>query len=56
MNNICVLLSCRKKVTIHVPYRVRKVKHTHTIYKVMPRYEHNYHDKEDTDNDDTYDV
>ncbi|XP_011639021.1 uncharacterized protein LOC105428404 [Pogonomyrmex barbatus] len=24
-----------KKVVIHVPYRVKNVKHTHTIYKII---------------------
>lgn len=27
----------RKKVVIHVPYRVKNVKHTHTIYKMLPQ-------------------
>ncbi|XP_074101500.1 uncharacterized protein LOC141529057 [Cotesia typhae] len=26
----------KKKVVIHVPYRIKKIKHTHTVYKVIP--------------------
>lgn len=29
----------RKKVVIHVPYKVKNVKHTHTIYKIIPHHE-----------------
>ncbi|GAB1866327.1 hypothetical protein CAJAP_07406 [Camponotus japonicus] len=39
-----------KKVIIHVPYRVKKVKHTHTIYKIIP---HHSEAKHREDNDDT---
>lgn len=28
-----------KKVVIHVPYKVKNVKHTHTIYKIIPHHE-----------------
>ncbi|XP_043475258.1 uncharacterized protein LOC122506905 [Leptopilina heterotoma] len=28
-----------KKVIIHVPYRVKNVKHTHTIFKIVPHKE-----------------
>ncbi|XP_076671982.1 uncharacterized protein LOC143370963 [Andrena cerasifolii] len=44
-----------KKVTIHVPYRVQKVKHTHTIYKIIPQYQ-DHRDKGDFEEDDNYDV
>ncbi|CAK9797883.1 hypothetical protein ANTQUA_LOCUS1396 [Anthophora quadrimaculata] len=27
-----------KKVIIHIPYRVNNVKHTHTVYKIIPHY------------------
>ncbi|CAL7935515.1 unnamed protein product [Xylocopa violacea] len=27
-----------KKVTVHIPYRIRNVKHTHTVYKIVPHY------------------
>ncbi|XP_025160767.1 uncharacterized protein LOC112589919 [Harpegnathos saltator] len=36
-----------KKVVIHVPYRVKNVKHTHTIYKLIPHYHKRKHDDED---------
>ncbi|XP_012146226.1 uncharacterized protein LOC100878713 [Megachile rotundata] len=29
-----------KKVIIHVPYRVKNMKHTHTVYVVIPHYDH----------------
>ncbi|XP_076225172.1 uncharacterized protein LOC143174707 [Nomia melanderi] len=54
-----------KKVIIHVPYRVKKMEHTHTIYKLIPHYEHKHHDhhdhhdhheKEDLEDDDKYDI
>ncbi|XP_015586118.1 uncharacterized protein LOC107263440 [Cephus cinctus] len=32
-----------KKVLIHVPYRIKNVKHTHTIYKIIPHH-HESHD------------
>ncbi|XP_030031144.2 putative uncharacterized protein DDB_G0287191 [Manduca sexta] len=32
-----------KKVVIHVPYKVRKVKHTHTVYKTV-HHHHTHHD------------
>ncbi|XP_033223735.1 uncharacterized protein LOC117177260 isoform X2 [Belonocnema kinseyi] len=28
-----------KKVIIHVPYHVKNLKHTHTIYKIIPHHE-----------------
>ncbi|KAF7417821.1 hypothetical protein HZH68_000474 [Vespula germanica] len=31
--------SSSKKVVIHVPYKVKNVKHTHTIYKIIPHHE-----------------
>nr|XP_033328426.1 uncharacterized protein LOC117221508 [Megalopta genalis] len=55
-----------KKVIIHVPYRVKKVEHTHTIYKIVPRYtsehleRHEHHDRrekeEEPEDEDKYDV
>ncbi|XP_076649660.1 uncharacterized protein LOC143357223 [Halictus rubicundus] len=48
-----------KKVIIHVPYRVKKVEHTHTIYKIVPSYHHKHEDilsKEDLEDDEKYDV
>ncbi|XP_076623398.1 uncharacterized protein LOC143342941 [Colletes latitarsis] len=45
-----------KKVTIHVPYRVKKMKHTHTVYMVVPKYESHYQEKEDSEDDDKYDI
>jgi len=33
-------------VIIHVPYQVKNVKHTHTIYKII---EHNHHGKHKND-------
>lgn len=26
----------RKKVVIHVPFKIKNVKHTHTVYKLVP--------------------
>ncbi|XP_011300156.1 uncharacterized protein [Fopius arisanus] len=26
-----------KKVVIHLPYKVKNIKHTHTVYKVLPQ-------------------
>lgn len=43
-----IFFCCRKKVIIHVPYRVKKVKHTHTIYKIIPHHEAKHRE----DNDD----
>ncbi|XP_011685664.1 PREDICTED: uncharacterized protein LOC105448663 [Wasmannia auropunctata] len=37
-----------KKVVIHVPYRVKNVKHTHTIYKIISDHHHGKH-KSDED-------
>ncbi|XP_029035312.2 uncharacterized protein LOC117604674 [Osmia lignaria lignaria] len=37
-----------KKVIVHVPYRVKNLKHTHTIYVVIPHYDEKEEDsKED---------
>ncbi|XP_076248275.1 uncharacterized protein LOC143188098 [Calliopsis andreniformis] len=44
-----------KKVTIHIPYRVKKVKHTHTVYKIVPHYPDVNHEKKDSDEDDNDD-
>jgi len=33
-------------VIIHVPYQVKNVKHTHTIYKII---KHNHHGKHKND-------
>ncbi|EZA54992.1 hypothetical protein DMN91_008628 [Ooceraea biroi] len=42
-----------KKVVIHVPYRVKSVKHTHTIYKIIPPdYRKAKHENEDEHDDD----
>ncbi|XP_023938755.1 uncharacterized protein LOC112046359 isoform X1 [Bicyclus anynana] len=32
-----------KKVVIHVPYKVKKIKHTHTVYKTV-HHHHTHHD------------
>ncbi|XP_043514848.1 uncharacterized protein LOC122531190 [Frieseomelitta varia] len=40
-----------KKVIIHVPYRIKNVKHTHTIYKILPHYDE---DKKDIEEEDKY--
>ncbi|XP_053624589.1 uncharacterized protein LOC128683223 [Plodia interpunctella] len=32
-----------KKVVIHVPYKVKKIKHTHTVYKTI-HHHHTHHD------------
>ncbi|XP_038216647.1 uncharacterized protein LOC119835737 [Zerene cesonia] len=32
-----------KKVVIHVPYKVKKIKHTHTVYKTI-HHHHKHHD------------
>ncbi|XP_041987620.1 uncharacterized protein LOC121739308 [Aricia agestis] len=34
-----------KKVVIHVPYKVKKIKHTHTVYKTI-HHHHTHHDHE----------
>ncbi|KYN15009.1 hypothetical protein ALC57_12804 [Trachymyrmex cornetzi] len=44
--------SFRKKVVIHVPYRVKNVKHTHTIYKIIAHGKH--HHKSDEEYYDDY--
>ncbi|XP_077264646.1 uncharacterized protein LOC143898798 [Temnothorax americanus] len=36
-----------KKVVIHVPYQVKNVKHTHTIYKIVDT--HHHHGKKKSD-------
>ncbi|XP_061729830.1 uncharacterized histidine-rich protein DDB_G0274557-like isoform X2 [Cydia pomonella] len=33
----------KKKVVIHVPYKVKKIKHTHTVYKTI-HHHHTHHD------------
>ncbi|XP_043796316.1 uncharacterized protein LOC122716892 [Apis laboriosa] len=43
-----------KKVIIHVPYRVKNVKHVHTIYKIIPHYREDK--KEDLEEDDKYEI
>ncbi|XP_054012820.1 uncharacterized histidine-rich protein DDB_G0274557 [Hylaeus anthracinus] len=43
------------KVIIHVPYRVKNVKHTHIIYKILPQYEHE-HEKEEFEEEDKYEI
>ncbi|KYN01057.1 hypothetical protein ALC62_08283, partial [Cyphomyrmex costatus] len=35
-----------KKVVIHVPYRVKNVKHTHTIYKIIAHHGKHKSDEE----------
>jgi len=50
IKGLCNIFCFRKKVIIHVPYRVKKVKHTHTIYKIIP---HHSEAKHREDNDDT---
>ncbi|CAH4038439.1 unnamed protein product [Pieris brassicae] len=35
-----------KKVVIHVPYKVKKVRHTHTVYKTV-HHHHKHHDFHD---------
>ncbi|XP_075990834.1 uncharacterized protein LOC142986294 isoform X2 [Anticarsia gemmatalis] len=32
-----------KKVVIHVPYKVKKIRHTHTVYKTI-HHHHTHHD------------
>ncbi|XP_037869967.1 putative uncharacterized protein DDB_G0287191 isoform X3 [Bombyx mori] len=32
-----------KKVIIHVPYKLKKIKHTHTVYKTI-HHHHTHHD------------
>lgn len=50
-----ILFLCdRKKVIIHVPYRVKNVKHVHTIYKIIPHYREDK--KEDFEEDDKYEI
>ncbi|XP_067208632.1 uncharacterized protein [Linepithema humile] len=45
-----------KKVVIHVPYKVKNVKHTHTIYKILKPQHHRRELKYDDDDDyDEYD-
>ncbi|KYN32190.1 hypothetical protein ALC56_13568, partial [Trachymyrmex septentrionalis] len=41
-----------KKVVIHVPYQVKNVKHTHTIYKIIAHGKH--HHKSDEEYYDDY--
>ncbi|XP_039308219.1 uncharacterized protein LOC120358342 [Solenopsis invicta] len=41
-----------KKVVIHVPYRVKNVKHTHTIYKIIAHRGHGKHKSDDEYYDD----
>ncbi|XP_033183119.1 uncharacterized protein LOC117235030 isoform X1 [Bombus vosnesenskii] len=41
-----------KKVIIHIPYRIKNIKHTHTIYKVVPHYHEDT--KEDIEEDDKH--
>ncbi|KAL0111669.1 hypothetical protein PUN28_013098 [Cardiocondyla obscurior] len=41
-----------KKVVIHVPYRVKNVKHTHTIYKIMSHHSLGKHKSDDEYYDD----
>lgn len=43
-----------KKVIIHVPYRVKNVKHVHTIYKIIPHYREDK--KEDFEEDEKYEI
>lgn len=38
--------SFRKKVVIHVPYRVKNIKHTHTIYKIIAHHGKHKSDEE----------
>ncbi|XP_045458521.1 uncharacterized protein LOC123668873 [Melitaea cinxia] len=35
-----------KKVVIHVPYKVKKIKHTHTVFKTI-HHHHSHHDHHD---------
>ncbi|CAH0716062.1 unnamed protein product, partial [Brenthis ino] len=35
-----------KKVVIHVPYKVKKIKHTHTVFKTV-HHHHTHHDHQD---------
>ncbi|KAL6440646.1 hypothetical protein ACFW04_003257 [Cataglyphis niger] len=44
-----------KKVVIHIPYRVKNVKHTHTIYKIIPHYDKAKHREDDDDDTGYYD-
>ncbi|KOB72620.1 Uncharacterized protein OBRU01_11898 [Operophtera brumata] len=39
VSNFSPALSRKKKVVIHVPYKVKKIKHTHTVYKTI----HHHH-------------
>ncbi|KOC67072.1 hypothetical protein WH47_11725 [Habropoda laboriosa] len=41
-----------KKVVIHIPYRVNNVKHTHTVYKIIPHYHEEKSD--DVEEDEKY--
>ncbi|XP_017875064.1 uncharacterized protein LOC108621965 [Ceratina calcarata] len=45
-----------KKVIIHVPYRVKNVKHVHTIYKIIPHYHEEKEEEieEEIEEDDKY--
>lgn len=52
--NLVLFLCNRKKVIIHVPYRVKNVKHVHTIYKIIPHYREDK--KEDLEEDDKYEI
>jgi len=38
-------------VVIHVPYQVKNMKHTHTIYKIIPP----HHSQAKQDDDEEYD-
>ncbi|XP_028170848.1 histone-lysine N-methyltransferase, H3 lysine-79 specific-like [Ostrinia nubilalis] len=41
---LLAIAECRtKKVVIHVPYKVKKIKHTHTVYKTI-HHHHTHHD------------
>ncbi|XP_017753454.1 PREDICTED: uncharacterized protein LOC108546047 [Eufriesea mexicana] len=46
--------SAQSKVIIHVPYQVKNVKHTHTIYKIIPHYREDK--SEDLEEDDKYET
>ncbi|XP_028046047.1 uncharacterized protein LOC114254293 [Monomorium pharaonis] len=43
-----------KKVVIHVPYRVKNVKHTHTIYKIIKHHGHGKHKSDEEYYEDDY--
>lgn len=46
-----IFFNYRKKVVIHVPYRIKKIKHTHTVYKIIPHLEHERADDSVGDNE-----